>query len=125
MRNGKDISLNDQSAGLTDVSDVLPFDMQNVHLAVVTAIMIRGYPQETATEYDTQASVQPMPQNLVIKKEGERDWQWWVIRILPDITVNTDDKLIIGGKTYRVMSKMAWAQYGYQELECIEDYQNA
>ena len=125
MRNGKDIPLSDQTTGLTDVSEVLPFDLQPAQVTVVTTVMIRGYPQEDKVDHDTLASIQPMPLNLVIKKEGERAWKWWIIRLLPDVTVKEDDKLVIVGTTYRVMSKMDWAQYGYQELECIEDYKSA
>ena len=125
MRNGKDIPLSDQTTGLTDVSEVLPFDLQPAQVTVVTTVMIRGYPQEDTVDHDTLASIQPMPLNLVIKKEGERAWKWWIIRLLPDVTVKEDDKLVIVGTTYRVMSKMDWAQYGYQELECIEDYKSA
>jgi hypothetical protein len=125
MRNGKDIPLTNQASGLTNVSEVLDFDFQPALVTVITTIMVRGYPSEDPTNYDTLASIQPMPQELVIKKEGERAWKWWVVRLLPDISVKEDDKLVIDGTAYRVKSKMDWAQYGYQELECIEDYTNA
>lgn len=69
-------------------------------------------------------NVQPLPQERIDKKpEGQRSWKWRSLWVKFGPLLKTDDKLIIDGITYRIMSVSNWSEGGYQAYEAIEDYQ--
>ena len=122
ITNGKDTRLENTPIELPNLSDAVSSFMQRIDVGVIQKQQIDGYTQEITKYYKTQASIQPMSENLAIRKEGARSWRWYVIHVLSDVKLATDDVAVIRGARYRIMQKNNWDQYGFIEYHAIEDY---
>jgi hypothetical protein len=79
---------------------------------------------EIRREIKTVGVIQPLTgQALEIKPEGERSWAWKELHCLPDLILETDDVVEIGGKPNRVMARKDYRDFGYLRYELVEDYQ--
>lgn len=63
------------------------------------------------------------PEKLEMKAEGERSWEWFVLHTLPNVQMQTDDRVFVRGVKFRVMQRTDWVGYGYMRYDCIRDYQ--
>ena len=99
--------------------------LQPISVMTVTQQLINGYYKPITQTIATQASIQPLPQELAIKMEGERNWRWSLIHILPNVDLNNNDLITLFGVQYKVMKKENWAQYGYMNYFVVEGFQNA
>ena len=66
------------------------------------------------------AVMTPTPaKKLLIKPEGQRQWQWWTILTTKKLTLDwlLQDR---NGKRYRIMSESDWSQAGFYEYELTE-----
>lgn len=125
LQNAKDLTLPNNVGGLPQVGAAVEYLLQPVTVQVVTQQLINGYYQPLKNSIDTQASIQPMPQNLAIKMEGERNWNWSLIHILPNVDLQNNDFITLFGTTYKVMGRENWFQYGYIVYRVIESFSNA
>lgn len=59
------------------------------------------------------------PQRLLVKPEGQRDWQWWTLWTTNRLEL---DWVVIDnrGVQLRVMNRTDWSQAGYLEYQLIE-----
>lgn len=117
----KDKSL-DQSAGLPDVSEVVASLLQKAKVGVVQSEQIDGMTQDIPIWKDAMVSIQPMPESLVVSKEGDRSWRWFTVHSLPDLILETKDIFVLFGTSYQVKDKKDWSQYGYVVYHVIEHY---
>jgi hypothetical protein len=97
--------------------------LQPVNVMTVTQQMINGYYKPISQTIATQASIQPLPQELALKMEGERNWRWSLIHILPNVDLQNNDLITLFGIQYKVMKKEAWFQYGYLAYYVVEGFQ--
>jgi len=112
--------------GLPDASAAVMVLLQPVTVDLVVQQLINGYYKPIKNfAVQTQASIQPLPQELAIKMEGERNWRWSLIHILPNVDLNNNDLITLFGVQYKVMKKENWAQYGYMDYFVVEGFQNA
>jgi hypothetical protein len=123
--NANKLTLSQNVGGLPDVSAAVMSLLQPVNVGIVTQQMINGYYKPITRTMSTQASIQPIPQELAIKMEGERNWRWHLIHILPNVLLNNNDLITLFGITYKVMKKENWTQYGYLAYFVVENFDNA
>jgi hypothetical protein len=120
--NANRFNLNQNVGGLPDVSAAVMSLLQPTTVIIVTQQLINGYYKPVSQMFQTQASIQPLPQELAIKMEGERNWAWHLIHILPDVDLQNNDFITIFGKRYKVMKNEKWFQYGYIAYFVIEAF---
>lgn len=125
LLNAKDLTIPQNVGGLPDVSAAVMVLLQPISVMTVTQQLINGYYKPITQTIATQASIQPLPQELAIKMEGERNWRWSLIHILPNVDLNNNDLITLFGVQYKVMKKENWAQYGYMNYFVVEGFQNA
>ena len=78
---------------------------------------------ESPSSVSFMGVIQPLsPQQLAMKESGQRAWIWKQIHALPDLVLNIDDVISFGSKSYRVMEKLDYTEYGYVEFHIVEDY---
>lgn len=126
LNNANALTINQNVGGLPDVSAAVMMLLQPVTVDLVIQQLINGYykPIRNLT-VNTQASIQPLPQELAVKMEGERNWRWSLIHILPNVILNNNDLITLFGVQYKVMKKENWFQYGYIDYYVVEGFQNA
>jgi hypothetical protein len=124
--NANALTLQQNVGGLPDVSAAVMTLLQPVSVDLVFQQMINGYykPIKNLT-VNTQACIQPLPQELAIKMEGERNWRWNLIHILPNVDLNNNDLITLFNIQYKVMKKENWAKYGYLTYIVVENFTNA
>lgn len=121
--NAKDKKVSDLASALPDVSGGVSMLLQPIKIGLVTTQQVSGLTQETVEWLRTQATLQPYTaEQLAIRAEGERSWQWFTLHTLTDIELNTDDRIIFKHTRYRVMEKLDYEDYGYREFHVIQDY---
>lgn len=109
---------------LPDVSRGVMRFFRNLRGTIMNQSLVDGVVQNLPQRFCTQGSIQPMPQELIIKMEGEREWKWWIIHCYPDLVLEVDDRVVIGGINFRIMKKSDASAFGYLEYYAIEDYQD-
>jgi hypothetical protein len=126
MRNGRDVKLSEQGFGLPDVGGSVNMFMQPVQIGIVTKNQVDGLISEDTEWKKTMAVRQPFTsEQLIIRPEGERSWQWYTLHMTLDVVLSTDDIFLMYGLRMRVMEKLDYTEYGYIEYHCIEDYTQA
>ena len=121
--NAKDFNIPNNVGGLPDVSAAVMYLLQPVTVMTVTQQMINGYYKPISQTVATQASIQPLPQELAIKMEGERNWRWSLIHILPNVLLENNDFITLFNIKYKVMKKENWLQNGYISYFVVEYFQ--
>lgn len=124
LLNANKLTIPQNVGGLPDASVAVMTLLQPVNVMTVTQQLINGYYKPISQTFYTQASIQPLPQELAIKMEGERNWRWSLIHILPNVVLDNNDLITLFGVQYKVMKKENWAQYGYVDYYVVEGFQN-
>lgn len=124
LQNAGKLTLSQNSSALPDVSAAVMDLLQPTTVKIITQQMINGYYEPTPPQLiQTQAAIQPLKQELAIKMEGERNWRWFMIHILPNVDLNNNDFITLFGIKYKVMGKENWFQYGYIMYHVVEYFQ--
>lgn len=84
-----------------------------------------GLVERDERQVETFGMKQPMPEKLVIQKDGDRSWRWHILNTTTCLRVKTNDIVIIQGDRYKVMTARDYSENGFYEHELIEDFQNA
>ena len=96
MINGKDSTINAKGC-LPFVGSALIDWFQAVTFTLVAKAVVNFEVVETLTTSSFYGVRQPMgPQELKIKPEGQRSWEWEQIHATPDLILKTDDIISIG-----------------------------
>ncbi len=93
-------------------------------MVFVKTTVTDGHAKPIEYELKTSGMIQAGdPEKLEMKAEGERSWEWFVLHTLPNVQMQTDDRVSIRGVKFRVMNRTDWADYGFMRYDCIRDYQ--
>jgi hypothetical protein len=123
IKNAKDISLNQNTGTLPDVSAALLNWLQPMQVKQITKKNVNFSVVETVVLINFEGVVENQsPEQIMYKPEGQRSWKWVAIWTLATITLNVDDIVTSLGKTYRIKNKSDWYQYGYINYEAVEDW---
>lgn len=116
---------------LTNVNPSLP-NMANTIKSWFLAISFKikkrerqgiDYVESTESVINTMGVVQPLTmEELRIKPEGCRSWEWLLIHCLPDVELNVNQYIEYDGKTYKVMASKNFEKYGYRRYTVLEAY---
>lgn len=119
-RNLKNISV-------PNVADVLVGWMTTITAGKVAKTIVDGEVQEVTTTFSFTGMIQPYStKDLELVAEGERAWEW--VKVYTQYTdLNVDDKIQIDGKSYRIMNKTFYEQFGYgfYRYDMVNDYYKA
>lgn len=82
--------------------------------------------KEVRTELRCLGMIQPFgPRELKIKPEGQRAWNWQMLHCTPEVALKDDEEFTVKGTRYRVMSQLAYQDYGYRQYELVQDYKGS
>jgi hypothetical protein len=91
-----------------------------IKLIKITTSNNGGKIKQNITTIPTIAIVQPLsPQELEIKPEGERSFEWLQVHIrIENFTLNitTGDKIEWQGKKYTIMNDLGYELYGHKQF---------
>jgi hypothetical protein len=94
-------------------------------VTVRTRINAGGIAEKDERTVDTFGMKQPMLEKLALQKEGDRSWRWYILHTTSSLRVETNDRIVLNGARYKIMTKKDHSENGYFEYEMIEDYQSA
>ena len=79
--------------------------------------------REVRREISCGGVIQPCgSEELKIKPEGQRTWNWQMLHTTPDVMLDNDEEFTIKGTRYRVMEQTDYSDYGYITYELVQDY---
>ena len=82
------LSVTEASLGLPSVASALLGRFRPLSLGRVVKNVVEGEIVEVTQEFFCRGSIQPFgPQQLKIKPEGERSWNWQMLHTTPDIAL--------------------------------------
>jgi len=123
-KNASSKNLIDGSSALPDMSPAILEYLQPMNFGCIEKQLVNGYIQEVVVTKKTLAVKQAFsPKQLMMKPEGQRDWNWFKIHTLSNIKLQPDSVFILGKTRYRIMSLFDYPEYGYIEYDVREDYQ--
>lgn len=61
-------------------------------------------------------------EQLLLKPEGQRSWDWQMCHAEPALILNTDEIITYEEIQYRVMSKKDYSKYAYVQYDLVRDY---
>ncbi|MDE3073910.1 MAG: hypothetical protein KGJ86_00650 [Chloroflexota bacterium] len=78
---------------------------------------------ESREEFRCMGSTQPLSsEDLVIKPEGERAWNWQRLHTTVDVDLGNDEIVLLRDTRYRVVGQSDYGAFGYVEYELVQDY---
>ena len=78
----------------------------------------------TAVPIYFMGMIQPLGgEELTLKPEGQRSWEWLQIHAETSLFLKTDDAILVDEKRYKVMKVGPWKRNGYYEYHVIRDYE--
>ena len=125
--NASRFSIDDaQCAGPNMRSTMLGW-MRPLTLGKVTQSTVDHQTMETYTQIRTMGVIQQLSaQQLALKPEGTRTWDWRMIDCTPDVVLTTEDVILLprAGQVvrYRVMAVGDFTQNGFAHYEIVNDY---
>lgn len=123
ITNANSRTLDQIAATVPNMSETVSEWFQNVIFDLIKKITVNFEVQELHTQIIFQGIVENIsPQQLEMKPEGQRKWQWISVWATPELILQPDDIFRYRDKNYRVMSKNDWSAYGYVQYEAMEDY---
>lgn len=118
-----DRPLNQNTGGLPDVSGALANWFQPLTFTSVTKTIVNFDLVEVPTEYVFQGVWQPMSeQKLKMMPEGQRKWRWFTVHAEPGLALDPDEVITYLGEQFRVMGKLEYKLYGFNEYHLANDY---
>jgi hypothetical protein len=96
-----------------------------ITLTVITQTINAGLVTDTESTVTFQGVIQPLsPEQIQLKPEAQRSFQWLQIHCKTGGgTLNTNDRIIYGAKTFKVMAPLDYSLNGFLEYHAIEDYE--
>jgi len=89
-------------------------------------VLVDGRVQETEEPITFEGVIQNLRSNdLQIKTEGQRDFNWKMIHTKTGEEFDVDDRVRYKNVIYRIMLRKDWLEYGYFEYHLMQDYEES
>jgi len=97
---------------------------QNITLVKITQSIINYKNVEEEQVLSFKGVIQPLQaEQLKIKPEGQRDWQWLMIHTNKEIALNVNDRIKYKNQEFKVMAKKNYSLNDYFYYEVVEAYE--
>lgn len=121
--NAADNPLSISIGTLPNVNDALADWFQPVTFGVITKTIVNFQNKETVVDITFNGVVQPLEaRKLKMMPHGQRKWPPLMVHSDPSLELAVDDVIIYLAVQYRVMEKLNYTAYGYNEYHLIQDY---
>lgn len=96
-------------------------------LKKITQSIVNGLVQSSESTISAQGTWQPLSaEEIALKPDGQRSWEWFDLHIEgASVIFSTNDRVIYGGKTYKIMAIKDYTLNNYSEYHLVFDYQEA
>ena len=124
---GRNIKINQLSANLPDVSEVMNGWEVSMTANYVTQAVVDGNVVDTPVVKNIKGISQPLKaEEVALKDEGQRSWNWVLVQVREDIygELFTTQILIINSIPHKIMAKKDWTLDGYREYHVIRDFES-
>ncbi len=126
ISNANSIRLNQNTGTLPDMEDAMRSWFQPMIFTRVQKTVKNSLVVETKTDISFSGVWQPFTaQQLKQMPEGQREWKWFTVHAQIGLSLKPDEIVIYLGNSYRVMEKLDYEIYGYNEYHLVEDYTTA
>jgi len=129
---GRNIKINQLSANLPDVSEVMNgWEVAATGDYVTQEVATDGSGLVVDIPHKLNIMVgapQPLkPEEIALKDEGQRSWSWQKIFVRENIygELFTSQIIVIDGINYKIKSKADWKRNGYREYHIILDFEDS
>lgn len=124
---GRNIKINQLSANLPDVSEVMNGWEVPMVANYVTQTLVDGAVVDTEVNKPIKGISQPLKaEEIALKDEGQRSWNWVLVQVREDIygELYPTQILIINSIPHKIMAKKDWTLDGYREYHVIRDFES-
>ena len=124
---GRNIKINQLSANLPDVSEVMNGWEVSMTANYVTQAVVDGAVVDTEVNKPIKGIMQPLkPEEILLKDEGQRSFDWYQVHVRDDVygELFTTQILIINSVPYKIKAKKDWTLDGYREYHVIRDFES-
>ena len=124
---GRNIKINQLSANLPDVSEVMNGWEVNMTANYVTQAVVNGDVIDTEVDKAIKGIIQPLKaEEVLLKDEAQRNWSWYMVQVRQDLygELYPTQILIINSVSYKIMAKKDWVLNGYREYHAIRDFES-
>ena len=124
---GRNIKINQLSANLPDVSEVMNGWEVSMTANYVTQAVVDGAVVDTEVNKPIKGIMQPLkPEEILLKDEGQRSFDWYQVHVRDDVygELFTTQILIINSVPYKIKAKKDWVLNGYREYHVIRDFES-
>lgn len=96
-----------------------------ISLIKITQQVINGLVTDIGVSVNFRGVIQPLnPKMIALKPEGQRAWEWLQIHCFAGTTnLDTNDRFIYAGKTYKVMANNDYSLNNYIEYHAVRDFE--
>lgn len=124
---GRNIKINQLSANLPDVSEVMNGWEVSMTANYVTQTVVDGNVVDTEVNKPIKGIMQPLkPEEVLLKDEGQRSFDWYQVHVRDDVygELFTTQILIINSVPYKIKAKKDWVLDSYREYHAIRDFES-
>lgn len=124
---GRNIKINQLSANLPDVSEVMNGWEVSMTANYVTQAVVDGAVVDTEVNKPIKGIMQPLKaEEILLKDEGQRSFDWYQVHVRDDVygELFTTQILIINSVPYKIKAKKDWVLNGYREYHAIRDFES-
>ena len=124
---GRTIKINQLSANLPDVSEVMNGWEVPMTANYVTQTLVDGVVVDTEVNKPIKGISQPLKaEEIALKDEGQRAWNWVQVHVREATygELQPAQILIINSVPHKIMAKKDWTLDGYREYHVIRDFES-
>jgi hypothetical protein len=117
----------DKLSGMPQVGAAFSGWTKNITLVTIKQQVVDSELVETQRTRTFQGVIQPLgDKQLMLKPEGDRAWQWFMIHcVATSLDVDVNDKILYNDAMYKVMKTRDYSLNGYIQYDVILDFQDA
>lgn len=94
--------------------------------AITQSVDEMGDVHNNSFTFQFDGVIQPLGlEETKIKPEGQRSFPWFWFHTKENVVLETNDKVVYNGITYKIMDKKDYSAYGHIEYHCIKDHADA
>lgn len=125
---GRNIKINQLSANLPDVSEVMNGWEVSMTANYVTQAVVDGNVVDTPVVKNIKGIMQPLKaEEIALKDEGQRSWSWQLIQVRETLygELFTSQIINVNNVPYKIKAKKDWVLNGYREYHAILDFEDS